>query len=114
MWRSCWFYYYVICLSFRSCQSKIKSDFILIIIYKTRLAADIGKGPESRLFSGIFDVMTKTIKSVGVRGLYNGFLASFLGIFLYRGLYFGFYDAAKSFAFKEGEHPGFLKNWLVA
>ena len=39
--------------------------------------------------------MQKVYRSDGVRGLYSGFLAAFLGMFIYRGLYFGVYDFGK-------------------
>ena len=56
----------------------------------TRLAADsAGK------FNGLSDVVTKTVKSDGVKGLYRGFGPSVAGIIVYRAGYFGFYDAGK-------------------
>jgi len=59
---------------------------------RTRLANDLkGKGGE-RQFTGLFDVYKKTIASDGIAGLYRGFVISFVGIFVYRGMYFGLYD----------------------
>ncbi|KAH9254230.1 hypothetical protein BASA81_007831 [Batrachochytrium salamandrivorans] len=59
---------------------------------RTRLANDLkGKGGE-RQFTGIVDVYKKTIASDGIAGLYRGFVISFVGIFIYRGMYFGLYD----------------------
>jgi solute carrier family 25 (adenine nucleotide translocator) protein 4/5/6/31 len=40
-------------------------------------------------------VYKKTLKSDGVQGLYRGFVSSAVGIFLYRGAYFGLYDTLK-------------------
>jgi len=65
---------------------------------RTRLANDMkqsgkdGKKGGEREFSGLIDVYKKTWASDGFRGLYRGFNISFVGIFVYRGLYFGLYD----------------------
>jgi len=62
---------------------------------RTRLAADVGKGPESRQFNGLVDCLGKIYKSDGLAGLYRGFGVSVLGIIVYRAFYFGGYDTAK-------------------
>ena len=60
-----------------------------------RLANDAkGKGGE-RQFNGLVDVYIKTLKSDGIQGLYRGFTISAVGIFIYRGMYFGLYDTLK-------------------
>jgi len=62
---------------------------------RTRLANDAkGKGGE-RQFNGLVDVYVKTLKSDGIQGLYRGFTISAVGIFIYRGMYFGLYDTLK-------------------
>jgi len=62
---------------------------------RTRLANDAkGKGGE-RMYSGLIDVYSKTLKSDGIQGLYRGFVISCVGIIVYRGCYFGFYDTLK-------------------
>merc|ERR1712037_734573 len=62
---------------------------------RTRLANDAkGKGSE-RQFNGLIDVYVKTLKSDGIQGLYRGFTISAVGIFIYRGMYFGLYDTLK-------------------
>lgn len=62
---------------------------------RTRLANDAkGKGGE-RQFNGLIDVYAKTLKSDGIQGLYRGFTISCVGIFIYRGMYFGLYDSLK-------------------
>ena len=48
-----------------------------------------------RQFNGLLDVYKKTIASDGISGLYRGFVISCVGIFIYRGLYFGLYDTLK-------------------
>jgi len=66
---------------------------------RTRLANDLKsskKGGE-REFAGLFDVYKKTWNSDGMRGLYRGFNISFVGIFIYRGFYFGLYDTIMPF-----------------
>lgn len=74
----------------------------LVFVYsldycRTRLANDAkaGKKGGERQFKGMFDVYSKTIKSDGVAGLYRGFVISCVGIIVYRGCYFGFYDTLK-------------------
>merc|ERR1711905_55049 len=82
---------------------------------RTRLANDAkGKGGE-RQFNGLIDVYVKTLKSDGIRGLYRGFTISCVGIFIYRGMYFGLYDSLKPILL--GENPNaflsFLLGWGV-
>jgi len=62
---------------------------------RTRLAADVGKGKEDRQFTGLVDCVGKIYKSDGLKGLYQGFSISVLGIIIYRACYFGGYDTAK-------------------
>lgn len=65
---------------------------------RTRLANDAkvaGKGGAERQFTGLIDVYRKTLKSDGFVGLYRGFVISCVGIVVYRGCYFGFYDTLK-------------------
>ena len=64
---------------------------------RTRLANDAksSKGGGERKFNGLIDVYRKTIASDGIAGLYRGFVISCVGIFIYRGMYFGLYDSLK-------------------
>jgi len=73
----------------------------LVFVYsldyaRTRLANDLKsskKGQEGkREFTGLLDVYRKTLATDGIVGLYRGFNISFVGIFIYRGFYFGLYD----------------------
>jgi len=62
---------------------------------RTRLANDLkaaGKGGKGQ-YSGLIDVYKQTLASDGLAGLYRGFVISAVGIFVYRGLYFGLYDS---------------------
>jgi len=71
---------------------------------RTRLANDAKsskKGGE-RQFNGLIDVYKKTLKSDGIAGLYRGFVISCVGIIVYRGCYFGFYDTLKPIVLGEG------------
>jgi len=66
---------------------------------RTRLANDAksakkGQSAE-RQYNGLVDVYKKTIASDGIAGLYRGFVISCVGIIVYRGCYFGFYDTLK-------------------
>jgi len=71
---------------------------------RTRLAADVGKGPESRQFNGLVDCLGKIYKTDGLNGLYRGFGISVLGIIVYRAFYFGGYDTAKRSILKPDTH----------
>jgi solute carrier family 25 (adenine nucleotide translocator) protein 4/5/6/31 len=64
---------------------------------RTRLANDnkSAKSGGQRQFNGMIDVYRKIIASDGVQGLYRGFVISAVGIFIYRGFYFGLYDSAQ-------------------
>ena len=64
---------------------------------RTRLANDTKsskKGGE-RQYKGLVDVYKKTLATDGIGGLYRGFVISCVGIIIYRGCYFGFYDTLK-------------------
>ena len=45
----------------------------------------------------MIDCCAKIFKKDGIKGLYQGFSVSVLGIFTYRAFYFGGYDAGKRF-----------------
>jgi len=82
---------------------------------RTRLANDAkGKGGE-RQFNGLVDVYVKTLKTDGIQGLYRGFTISAVGIFIYRGMYFGLYDTLKPLLLGKdaGVLISFLLGWAV-
>jgi len=82
---------------------------------RTRLANDAkGKGGE-RQFNGLVDVYTKTLKSDGIQGLYRGFAISAVGIFIYRGMYFGLFDTLKPLLLGDNANVtmSFLLGWGV-
>jgi len=95
----------------------------LVFVYsldyaRTRLANDAkvaGKAGGERQFNGLVDVYVKTMKSDGIVGLYRGFMVSCVGIVVYRGCYFGFYDTAKPLLL--GDRENFFLNfglgWVV-
>jgi len=78
------------------CAGSLSLLFVYSLDYaRTRLANDAkGKGGE-RQYNGLIDVYKKTLKSDGIQGLYRGFVISCVGIFVYRGMYFGLYDSLK-------------------
>jgi solute carrier family 25 (mitochondrial adenine nucleotide translocator), member 4/5/6/31 len=41
------------------------------------------------------NVLKTTLQGDGIRGLYRGFFLSYVGVIVYRGSYFGFYDLMK-------------------
>jgi len=82
---------------------------------RTRLANDAkGKGGE-RQFNGLIDVYKKTLASDGIGGLYRGFVISCVGIFIYRGLYFGLYDTLKPVLLGDNPSAGlsFFLGWAI-
>merc|ERR1712042_427810 len=64
---------------------------------RTKLANDTksAKKGGAREYNGLVDVYKKTLASDGIVGLYRGFVISCVGIIVYRGCYFGFYDTLK-------------------
>merc|ERR1712036_115803 len=54
-------------------------------------------------------------KSDGIQGLYRGFAISCVGIFIYRGMYFGLYDTLKPMLIGEGGSAfmSFFLGWAV-
>ena len=80
---------------------------------RTRLANDAKsakKGGE-RQFNGLLDLYKKTLASDGFVGLYRGFVISCVGIFIYRGMYFGLYDTLKPMLLKPDS--GFLLTFCL-
>jgi len=90
----------------------------LIFVYhldfvRTRLANDkkSAKGGGERQFNGMWDVYKKIASTDGVFGLYRGFVISAVGIFIYRGLYFGLYDSLKPLL--PEDMSGFVVNFFL-
>jgi solute carrier family 25 (adenine nucleotide translocator) protein 4/5/6/31 len=79
---------------------------------RTRLANDTksAKKGGSRQYSGMVDVYKQTLATDGVAGLYRGFVISCVGIFIYRGFYFGLYDTIKPLL---GENAGFAMSFAL-
>jgi len=82
---------------------------------RTRLANDTKSakkgGGSERQFNGLFDVYKKTMATDGVSGLYRGFVISCVGIIVYRGCYFGFYDTLKPMLL--GEDAGVASSFVL-
>merc|ERR1712059_3319 len=72
-------------------------------------------GGGERQFNGLVDVYVKTLKSDGIQGLYRGFTISAVGIFIYRGMYFGLYDTLRPMLLGPNANVGlsFLLGWAV-
>merc|ERR1712026_549697 len=102
-------------LSANVASGGLAGSLSLTVVYsldfaRTRLANDAkGKGGE-RQFNGLIDVYRKTLASDGIGGLYRGFVISCVGIFIYRGLYFGLYDSVKPLL---GEDPSFMFRFML-
>lgn len=67
------------------------------------------------MYNGMIDVYVKTIKSDGVQGLYRGFVISCVGIFIYRGMYFGLYDSIKPILLGDNASVflSFILGWVI-
>lgn len=81
---------------------------------RTRLANDVKstkKGGGERKYNGLIDVYKKTLATDGVAGLYRGFVISCVGIIVYRGCYFGFYDTLKPILL--GPDAGLMLSFLL-
>ncbi|KFM72665.1 ADP/ATP translocase 1, partial [Stegodyphus mimosarum] len=81
---------------------------------RTRLAADVGKGPANREFSGLINCLTKIFKTDGLFGLYRGFSVSVQGIIIYRAAYFGFYDTTKGMLKTDPKNTPIIVSWVIA
>lgn len=82
---------------------------------QTRLVTDIkpeNAGGEYQ-FNNLFDVFRKTWASDGIGGHYRGFLESILGIVVYRGCYFAFYDFLKPLVLTGSSKDSFAATFLL-
>jgi len=82
---------------------------------RTRLANDNKGADGKRQYNGLIDVYKKTLASDGIGGLYRGFVISCVGIFIYRGMYFGLYDSLKPIVVGDGGSAlvSFFLGWSV-
>ncbi|CAH1111233.1 unnamed protein product [Psylliodes chrysocephalus] len=80
---------------------------------RTRLAVDVSKLGTKKEYKGVYDCLYKTFKSDGLMGLYRGLNASIQGIFVYRGVYFGFYDSVKVLL-PDPAHPSIINSVILA
>lgn len=80
---------------------------------RTKLANDTksAKTGGEREYNGLVDVYRKILKTDGIQGLYRGFVISCVGIVVYRGCYFGFYDSLKPILL--GEDAGLLASFCL-
>jgi len=98
----------------------IAGSISLVFVYslkycRTRLANDAVSKSGQRQFKGMIDVYVKTIKSDGIHGLYRGFVITCVGVFIYRGMYFGLYDSFKPILLGDqaSVFSSFLLGWVV-
>lgn len=80
---------------------------------RTKLANDTksSKKGSTREYNGLIDVYRKTLATDGIAGLYRGFVISCVGIIVYRGCYFGFYDSLKPILL--GDTDNLMLNFLL-
>merc|ERR1719347_2579945 len=98
------------------CAGSLSLLFVYSLDFvRTRMANDAKGKDGKRQYNGLVDVYKKTIASDGIAGLYRGFAISCVGIFIYRGLYFGIYDTAKPIFIGEGGSfmASFALGWAV-
>jgi len=82
--------------------SLLSGFFTMLLTYpfdlaRTRVALDLAKTNEERLYNGVFDFFNKTIRSEGVSALYKGFGLSCLGFIPYMFVAFSCYDTMKEY-----------------
>merc|ERR1711998_549562 len=82
---------------------------------RTRMANDAKGKDGKRQYNGLIDVFKKTLATDGIKGIYKGFVISAVGIFIYRGLYFGLYDTCKPLFLGENASAfmSFFLGWAV-
>lgn len=109
---------YVINFSKNIASGGVAGAMSLCFVYsldfaRTKLANDTksSKTGGAREYNGLVDVYRKTLKSDGFVGLYRGFVISCVGIIVYRGCYFGFYDSLKPILL--GDDPSLLLSFLL-
>lgn len=109
---------YVLSFSKNIASGGVAGAMSLCFVYsldyaRTRLANDAKSGTKGgeRQFNGLIDVYKKTLKSDGFQGLYRGFAISCVGIVVYRGCYFGFYDSLKPILL--GDKPSLLASFAL-
>ncbi|KAG5184853.1 mitochondrial ADP/ATP translocator [Tribonema minus] len=91
----------------------------LVVLYpfdfaRTRVGVDVGVGAQ-RLYAGSVDCLRRVVRAEGWRGVFRGFDAALVGVFAWRGLYFGCYDAALVRAFAGDRRGGTVaQRWLLA
>jgi len=98
------------------CAGSMSLAFVYSLDYcRTRLANDAKTKTGTRQYNGMVDVYVKTIKSDGIQGLYRGFVISCVGIFIYRGMYFGLYDSLKPILLGDNASVflSFILGWAV-
>merc|ERR1712228_739177 len=98
------------------CAGSMSLFFVYSLDYcRTRLANDAKTKTGTRQYNGMVDVYVKTIKSDGIQGLYRGFVISCVGIFIYRGMYFGLYDSLKPILLGDNANVffSFILGWGV-
>jgi len=80
---------------------------------RTKLANDTksSKKGGAREYNGLVDVYRKTLATDGIQGLYRGFVISCVGIIVYRGCYFGFYDSLKPIVL--GENANVFSSFVL-
>jgi solute carrier family 25 (adenine nucleotide translocator) protein 4/5/6/31 len=89
----------------------------MMIVYpldfaRTRLGVDIGRKGHTQ-FNSLSHCLTSIIKSDGISGLYNGIGVSLFSIFIYRGMYFGFFDTGKKLI-PDYQNKSFFVKFLFA
>jgi len=80
---------------------------------RTRMAVDVGTG-KGRQFTGLGNCIATIYRKDGIRGLYQGFNISVVGIIFYRAAYFGGFDTAKSVLLRDPKKASFWQNWAIA
>lgn len=84
-----------------------------LLYVRTVMGADIAV---VRQFAGMGDCLVRTVNTSGYSSLYNGIVASTIGVVLYRGTQFGLQDTLKAYNRRQKDFTvtGILSKYVVA
>ena len=86
-------------------EASLLSGFLTMLVTypfdlaRTRVAVDLGKSYDERMYHGIFDFFKKTLKNEGILTFYKGFSVACLGIVPYIIVAFSTFDSLKEYVF---------------
>ena len=83
-------------------------------ISRTLVGIDTSQKNSTKMYNGIFHCIKKIYVNKGIRGVYMGLNCSILGLFVYKGLYFGLYDSGKYLIMNKELQESYLARYIYA